>query len=109
MTSSREPADLDRYLACHRFRPHPGHSTWLDRDTGQHSLRAVREPGEHTELICLTPRGVWLYKAVFSPATPDPVIIAAVEAALNPPRPAGTGPGTSHTTGTRMDKGGDLR
>ena len=46
MTSSRQPPELDRYLARHGFRPHPSHSTWLDRDTGQHIIRIVREPEE---------------------------------------------------------------
>jgi hypothetical protein len=103
MTSSRQPPELDRYLARRGIRPHSGRSTWFDRDTGQDVIRVVREPGEQTELISLTPRGVCLYKAVFSPGNPDAVIIAAVEAALSPPppRPAGTGPGWPQVSGTR--------
>ncbi len=90
MTSSRQLTDLDRYLARHGFRPHASHSTWLDRDTGQHIIRIVRESGEQTELICLTLRGVCLYKAAFCPGTPDAVIIAAIKATA--PRPARPGP-----------------
>jgi hypothetical protein len=82
MTSSSQPPDLDRYLARHRFRPHGSHSTWLDRDNGQHVIRVVREHGEHTQLIFLTPRSGCVYQAAFSLGTPDAVIIAAVQAAL---------------------------
>jgi hypothetical protein len=82
MTSSSQPPDLDRYLARHRFRPHASHSTWLDRDNGQHVIRVVREPEEHTQLIFLTPRSGCVYQAAFSLGTPDAVIIAAVQAAL---------------------------
>jgi hypothetical protein len=82
-----QPQDFDRYLARRGFRPHASHSTWLDRDTRQGIIRVVREPGEQTELICLTPRSICLYKAAFSPGTPDAVIIAATEAALNPALP----------------------
>jgi len=86
MTSSSQPPDLDRYLARHGFRPHASHSTWLDRDDGQHVIRVVREPEEQTQLICLTPRSGCMYQAAFSLGTPDAVIIAAVEAALPPAR-----------------------
>ncbi len=55
MTSSSQPPDLDRYLARHGFRPQASHSTWLDRDNGQHVIRLVREPEEQTQLICLAP------------------------------------------------------
>jgi hypothetical protein len=85
MTSSSHPPELDRYLARHGFAPHPGNSTWLDRDTGQQIIRIVREPGEETLLICLSPRSVCLYEAMFSPGTPDAVIIAVLETALSPP------------------------
>jgi hypothetical protein len=107
MTSSRQPADLGRYLGRRGFRPHPGHGTWLDRGVGQHLIRVVRGPGEHTELISLTPRGACPYKAAFSPGTPGTVIIAAAEAALIAPcpSPAGTGPGRPQTVGTRTKKG----
>ena len=93
MTSSRQLPDLDRYLARHGFAPHPVNSTWLDRSTGPGIIRVVREPEEETQLICLAPHSVCLYKATFSPGTPDAVVIAAVEAALShatgqpPPRP----------------------
>jgi hypothetical protein len=101
MTSSRQPPELDRYLARRGFRPHPGNSTWLDHDAGQHIIRVVCEPEEQTELICLTPRIVCLYKAAFSPGTPDAVIIAAVDAALSPPQAGrgrtGRGTGQPHT------------
>jgi hypothetical protein len=92
--ASSQPPDLDRYLARHRFRPQASHSTWLDRDNGQHVLRVIREPGEPAALICLAPSGACLYQAAFSMGTPDAVIIAAVEAALSqtPPQAAGTGP-----------------
>jgi hypothetical protein len=95
MTSSSQPPDLDRYLARHGFRPQTSHSTWLDRDNGQHVIRVVREPEEQTQLICLAPRSACVYQAVFSLGTPDAVIIAAVEAALSPapPQAAGTRPG----------------
>ena len=83
MTSSSQPPDLDRYLARHGFRPQASHSTWLDRDNGQHVIRVVREPEEQTQLICLTPRSACVYQAAFSLGTPDAVIIAAVEAALS--------------------------
>jgi hypothetical protein len=85
MTSdnSRQPSELDRYLARRAFTPHASDSTWLDRDAGQRIIRVVREPGEQTELICLTPHSACLYKVAFSPGTPDTVIIAAVQAALN--------------------------
>ena len=84
-SSSRQLPELDRYLARHGFAPHPGNSTWLDRDTGQQIIRILHEPGEATLLICLTPHSACLYEAVFSPGTPDTVIIAALETALSPP------------------------
>jgi len=90
MTSSSQPPDLDRYLARHRFRPHAGHGTWLDRDTGQHVLRVVREPGEPATLICLAPSGACLYQAAFTLGTPPAVITATIDAALtlSQPEPA---------------------
>ena len=89
MTSSRQLPELDRYLARRGFRPHPSHSTWLDRDTGQQIIRVLHEPGEATLPFCLNPYSVCLYEAVFGPGTPDAVIIAAIEAALSlpPPKP----------------------
>ena len=83
---SSQPPDLDRYLARHRFRPDASHSTWLDRDNGQHVLRVIREPSEPAALICLAPSGACLYQAAFTMGTPDAVIIAAVEAALSQAR-----------------------
>ena len=62
-----------------------------EQDTEKQAAGVVREPGEQTELISLIPRGVCLYKAAFSPGTPDIVIIAAVEAALTRPAPARPG------------------
>lgn len=92
--SSGQPPALPAYLASHRFGPHAGHA-WFDRDTGHGIIRVVCEPGEDTQLICLTPAGVCRYKALFSPGTPHTVIIAALEAALNPPPPrAGSPPGS---------------
>jgi hypothetical protein len=110
MTSS-QPPDLDRYLARHRFRPRASHSTWLDRDNGQHVIRVVREPEGQTQLICLAPRSACVYQAVFSLGTPDAVIIAAVEAALTPapPQAAGTGPGRPPAGGARKKERGDRR
>jgi hypothetical protein len=81
--SSHQPSELDRYLALRGFTPHASNSTWLNRDTRQQIIRVVRQPGEQTELISLTPHSACLYKAAFSPGTPDTVIIAAVHSALN--------------------------
>ena len=88
--SSRQPAELDRNLARCGFTPHASNSSWLDRDTGQQTIRVVREPGEQTELIALTPHSACLYKAMFYVGTPDAIIIAAVETALtlSQPEPA---------------------
>ena len=101
MTSSSQPPDLDRYLARHRFRPHVSNSTWLDRDNGQYVIRVVREPEEQTQLICLALRRGCMYQAAFSLGTPDSVIIAAVEAALNP----GPAAGGRHQTAPASDGG----
>ena len=105
MTSSSQPPDLDRYLARHRFRPHAGHSTWLDRDSGQYVIRVVREPEEQTQLICLIPRSACVYQAAFSLGTPDAVIIAAVQAALSPapPQAASTRPLRPRAAGARKE------
>ena len=92
MTSGSQPPDLGQYLARRGFGPSPGNPAWLDLGTGQQTVRVLHEPGETTLLYCLAPRSVCLYEAVFSPGTPDTVIIAAVETVLNPPRPA-RGPG----------------
>ena len=66
-----QPQDFDRYLARRGFRPHASHSTWLDRDTRQGIIRVVREPGEQTELICLTPRSICLYTVSYTHQTLD--------------------------------------
>jgi hypothetical protein len=89
-TSSSRPPDLTQYLARRGFAPNPGNPTWLDRATGQQTVRVLHEPGEATLLYCLAPHTVCLYEAVFSPGTPDAVITAAIEAALSlpPPQPA---------------------
>jgi hypothetical protein len=104
---------LASYLRGHGFAPHPCNRTWLDHAAGQQIIRVLHEPGEATLLTCLTSRSVCLYEAVFSPGTPDTVLIAAVEAALAsaPGRrePAGTGsrafeagpPGTEPRQGKR--------
>ena len=109
-TSSQLP-ELDRYLARHHFAPHAAHGTWLDRSTGQDIIRVVREPGEETQLIRLAQHSVCLYKAVFSPATPDTVIIAAIEAALSPPRARASRGRAGPSTGQRRtcEEGGYLR
>ena len=81
------PDALHQYLARHGFAPHPGNSAWLDRDTGPQIIRACHHLGEATLLHCLTPHTVCLYEAVFSPGTPDAVIIAAVQTALRTSHP----------------------
>jgi hypothetical protein len=90
------PASLHQYLTRHHFAPHPENSAWLDRDTGQQIIRVHHDPGEATLLYCLTPNTVCPYEAVFSPGTPDAIIIAAVQTALQhiPPQ---TGPGIVQT------------
>ena len=81
------PTALHQYLARHHFALHPGNSAWLERDTGQQIIRICHDPGEATLLYCLTPNTVCLYEAVFSPGTPDAVIIAAVRTALHTSTP----------------------
>jgi hypothetical protein len=76
------PAPLHQYLARHGFTPYPGNSAWLERDTGQQIIRVCHDPGEATLLHSLTPNAVCLYEAIFSPGTPDALIIAAVQTAL---------------------------
>ena len=90
MTSASQSQDLGQYLDLRGFTPNPGNPTWLDRESGQQTVRVLHEPGETTLLYCLLSRGWCLYEAVFSPGTPDAVITAAIEAALSPsPPPAG--------------------
>jgi hypothetical protein len=110
-SSSRQLPELDRYLARHGFTPPPGNTGWLDRGTGQQIIRVLHKPGEETLLICLTPRSVCLYEAVFSPGTPDAVIIAALEAALSPPPPktAGAGPGQAPAQRARTKETGNKK
>ena len=86
MTSSK-PAGLGQYLARRGFAPSPGNPTWLDHGTGQQTIRILHQPGEATLLYCLDAHSVCLYEAVFSPGTPDTVIIAAIDAALSPNTP----------------------
>jgi hypothetical protein len=81
---------LASYLSGQGFTPHPDNRTWLDRRSGHQIIRVLHEPEEATLLICLTPRSACLYEAVFSPGTPDAVIIAAVEAALTTDQPPET-------------------
>ena len=111
MTTSSQPAALGQYLARHGFAPNPGNPAWLDRDTGQQIIRVLHEPGETTLLYCLDPRGGCLYEARFSPGTPDAVIIAAIEAALSPPRlgAASAGPGRPRAGGARSKESSDPR
>ena len=85
-TSIGKPTALGQYLARHGFAPSPGNHAWLDRGTGQQTVRVLHEPGETTLLYCLAPRSVCLYEAVFSPGTPDAVVTAAIDAALSPPQ-----------------------
>jgi hypothetical protein len=110
-SSSRQLPDLDRYLARHGFAAHPVNSTWLDHGTGQGIIRVVREPEEETQLICLAPHSVCLYKAAFSLSTPDAVITAALEAALSPPPPQAGRRRARQATGQRraQEGSGDLR
>ena len=70
----------------------PANTAWLDRDTGQQVIRVVHEPGETTLLYCLDPRQRLPVRGRFSPGTPDAVIIAAIGAALSPPRRGRPGP-----------------
>ena len=106
MTSSSQPTDLGQYLARRGFAPNPGNPTWLDLDTGQQIIRVLHEPGETTLLYCLAPRSVCLYEAVFSPGTPDAVIIAAIEAALSPPPPQASRRQARPATGQRRTREG---
>ena len=110
-TSSSQPPDLTQYLARRGFAPNPGNPTWLDLGTGQQIVRVLHEPGETTLLYCLAPHTVCLYEAVFSPGTPDTVIIAAIEAALRPPRPrpASPRPGRPPASGAPAKEGGEPR
>jgi hypothetical protein len=94
VTISSQPPALGPYLAGHGFAPSPANPAWLDHDTGHQVVRVLHEPGETTLLYCLAPHSVCLYEAVFSPGTPDAVIIAAIGAALTPPGPAGARPAT---------------
>ena len=111
MTSSSQPPNLGQYLDRRGFTPNPGNPTWLDREAGQQTVRVLHEPGETTLLYCLAPRSACLYEAVFSPGTPDTVIIAAIEAALRPPspRPAGARPGRSPASGAPAKGSGEPR
>lgn len=111
MTSRRQPADLDQYLARHGFAPNPGNRTWLDRDTGQQIVRVLHDPGEATLLYCLAPGNGCLYEAVFSPGTPGTVIIAAIDAALStpPPQAGRRRPGRPRAGGARARESGGPR
>lgn len=111
MTSVSQSQDLGQYLDRRGFTPNPGTPTWLDREAGQQTVRVLHESGETTLLYCLAPRSVCLWEAVFSPGTPDTVIIAAIEAALRPPRPGlgGARPGRPRAGGARAKGGGDPR
>ena len=105
-TSSSQPPDLGKYLARRGFTPNPGNPAWLDRETGQRTVRVLHEPGETTLLYCLAPRSVCLYEAVFSPGTPDAVITAAIEAALSPPPPPARRERARPTAGQRRTREG---
>jgi hypothetical protein len=69
---SSQAQDLDQYLACHGFAPNPRNPAWLDRDTGQHIIRVLHEPGETTLQYCPAPSSVCLYEAAFSRAPRTP-------------------------------------
>ena len=86
MTGSSQSDALGHYLARRGFAPNPGNPVWLDRATGQQTVRVLHEPGETAFMYCLESRGGCLYEARFSPGTPNAVITAAIEAALSPPR-----------------------
>jgi len=109
VTSVSQSADLGQYLDRRGFTPNPGNPTWLDNETGQQTVRVLHEPGETTLLYCLAPRSVCLWEAVFSPGTPDTVIIAAIEAALRPPRPTSARRGRPRASGAPATEGGDPR
>jgi hypothetical protein len=110
MTSVSQSTDLGQYLERRGFTPSPS-PTWVDREAGQQTVRVLHEPGEATLLYCLDADGVCLYEAVFSPGCPDTVIIAAIEAALRPPRPgpASARPGRPRASGARAEEGGEPR
>lgn len=78
-TGSRLP--MPQYLLEHDFMPHR-EGAWFDRREGNRITRVVWDGEEDSQVIALTSRGVCLYKALFSPGTPEPVIIAVIEAAL---------------------------
>ena len=99
MTGSSKPAALGQYLARHGFAPSPGNPTWLERGTGQQTVRVLHQPGEATLLYCLDAHSVCLYEAVFSHGTPHTVITAAIEATLSPIPPRPAGPGRSRASG----------
>jgi len=111
MTSVSQSQDLGQYLDRRGFTPNPGNPAWLDRETGQQTVRVLHEPGETTLLYCLAPRSACLWEAVFSPGCPDTVIIAVIEAALRPPRPGPVGAraGRPRASGARAKEGGNPR
>jgi hypothetical protein len=61
----------------------------------------VHEPGEETHLISLSSNSICLYEILFSPDTPDAVIIAVIDAALSPLRPQAGRGRTRQATGQR--------
>ena len=69
----------------HGTASNPGNPAWLDRGTGQQIIRVLHEPGETTLLYCLDYHRGCLHQAVFSPGTPDTVIIAVIGAAPTHP------------------------
>jgi hypothetical protein len=89
MTTSQP---LAGYLRRRGFAPNPGNPTWLGCHSGQQTVRILYQPGETALLYCLTTHSACLYEAVFSPGTPDTVIIAAVKAALDNAQAAGSQP-----------------
>lgn len=84
-SSSNQPDALSQYLVRSGFTPNSDNPAWLDHETTQQTVRVLHPPGETTQLYCLDLRSWCLYEATFSPGTPDAVLTAAIEAALNPP------------------------
>ena len=101
MTSSSHPSTLRQYLARRCFKPAPANPAWRDRATGQQVIRVLHHPGETTLLYCLDQSGCCLYEAVFSPGTPDTLVIAAIHAALTPPLPQAGGKRAMRPASTR--------
>ena len=88
MSSNSSYLVLLDYLLEHDFLPQ-SEGEWFDRRDGARIVRVVCDAEEEAQLIALTPRGVCLYKAMFTMGTPNAVIIAAIDTALAQPEPQG--------------------